>query len=134
MSACGTSISRSDWPSAQADGQRRLPLAARQAVHAGADQLGEDRAVVERQAEDDARRAGTSDGLDDVQLPDAEVEEDHHQQHGDGPEELDDRAADTSARAPSGESRPMPNTSPKTPAVTIEMPAALSVSIRPGSR
>ena len=32
------------------------------------------------------------------------------------------------------DSRPTPNTAPKMLAVTIEMPAALSVSTRPGSR
>lgn len=74
--------------------ERGLPLPAVDGADAGAEDLGEHRAVVERQSGDQRGQR--------LHLQRHEDEEDHHQ-HGHGAEELDDQRGDPADRAVVGE-------------------------------
>ena len=80
------------WPQRSPSADGGLGLPAGQRVDAGADDLGDHRAVVQRQTRDDAGQRQVL-RREDVVRRVEEVREDHHDQHGHGAEELDDHRA-----------------------------------------
>ena len=122
--ACGNSTSIFDWNSRMPDAERRLALSARQRDEAGAQDLADQRAVVEDERDHDGPEgAGRAD----------EQDEQHHQQHRHAAEELDARRGRDPHPRDGRAAQQSDSTMPRTIAPTAATAAACSVASAPAA-